>query len=156
MEALVDALKATKSEHTDYNILTTPQLHYLVRCINTKGSKHEYGDVSEKGYYEKLSKAFVKAMRGRKAHGYVTVDCANGVGGSKLQELVKYLPGAEEGGVEIKIVNDDVSKPDRLNYQVSPLARFQPAVRSLDGLPSAVQTMSRHSNGHHRLLRRLR
>ena len=58
-------------------------------------------------------------MHGRKPNGGVTVDCANGVGGPKLRELVKYLPTTAEGGLDIKVVNDDVVKPDRLNYQVS-------------------------------------
>ena len=57
-------------------------------------------------------------MSGRKANGAVTVDCANGVGGPKLRELIKYLPNASEGGVEVKIVNDDVMQPERLNHQV--------------------------------------
>lgn len=117
--ALVGALKATSSEYTDHGILTTPQLHYLTRCLNTKGTQYEYGEPTEKGYYTKTAEAFKSAMAGRKAQGPVTVDCANGVGGPKLAELVKYLPQADEGGVKIVIVNDDVLKPERLNHQVS-------------------------------------
>ncbi len=117
--ALLEALKATGTEYTDHKILTTPQLHYLTRCINTKDTQYEYGEPTEKGYYEKTAEAFKKAMQGRKANGAVTVDCANGVGGPKLAELLKYLPKADEGGVEIHIVNDDVLKPERLNHQVS-------------------------------------
>lgn len=118
--ALVDSLKATKTEFTDHGILTTPQLHYLVRCINTQGSKQEYGEPSEKGYYKKLSSAYSKAMTGRKADGHVTVDCANGVGGGGLKELIKHLPSVGEGGIEIGVVNDDIVNPERLNYQVCP------------------------------------
>ena len=117
--ALVEALKATGTEYTDYKVLTTPQLHYLTRCLNTKGTQYEYGEPTEKGYYEKTAEAFKQAMKGGKANGAVTVDCANGVGGPKLAELVKYLPKAEELGVDIRIVNDDVLKPERLNHQVS-------------------------------------
>lgn len=116
--ALVEALKATNTQYTDYKILTTPQLHYLTRCWNTKGTPHPYGEPNEQAYYEKMAKAFRAAMSGHKANGAVTVDCANGVGGPKLRELIKYLPGASEGGVEIKIVNDDVVQPERLNHQV--------------------------------------
>lgn len=36
-------------------VLTTPQLHYMVRCVNTNNA---YGQPSEQGYYEKLSSAF--------------------------------------------------------------------------------------------------
>ena len=57
-------------------------------------------------------------MRGRKPSGGVTVDCANGVGGPKLRELVKFLPPVSEDGLEIRIVNDDVVSPERLNSQV--------------------------------------
>ena len=118
--ALTEALKATDTDYTDYKILTTPQLHYLTRCLNTKGTPFEYGEPTEKGYYEKTAAAFKTAMKGRRPAGSVTVDCANGVGGPKLQELVKYLPSAAEGGVDIKVVNDDVLQPDLLNHQVQP------------------------------------
>ncbi|KAI9659861.1 MAG: Phosphoacetylglucosamine Mutase [Bathelium mastoideum] len=118
VDCLVDALKATNTEYVDYNELTTPQLHYLVRCTNTKGTQYEYGEISETGYYEKLSTAFKQSMKNAKSKGTVTVDCANGVGGPKLRELIKYLPSQAEGGVDIKVVNEDVDKPDNLNYQV--------------------------------------
>lgn len=36
-------------------ILTTPQLHYIVRCINTDGA---FGQPTEDGYYLKLITAF--------------------------------------------------------------------------------------------------
>ena len=116
--ALVDALEATGTEYTDYKILTTPQLHYLTRCTNTEGTPQTYGDVSEKGYYEKLSAAFVQAMKGKKPVGSLTVDCANGVGGPKLRELLKYLPKTSEGGIDIRVVNDDVLKAEALNHEV--------------------------------------
>lgn len=117
--ALADALSVAGTEYKDYEILTTPQLHYITRCLNTKGTPLEYGIPTEQGYYEKLAAAFKTAINGKKCNGPVTVDCANGVGGPKLRELLKYLPTTSEGGVEIKVVNDDVSRPERLNRQVS-------------------------------------
>ncbi|KAG7009565.1 phosphoacetylglucosamine mutase [Physcia stellaris] len=114
--ALVEALNATGTDSTDYKILTTPQLHYLTRCINTKGSLYEYGEPTEQGYCEKLAAAFKTAIQGGKFQGPVTVDCANGVGGPKLRELIKHLPSPSEGGVEIRVVNDDVVDPEKLNY----------------------------------------
>jgi phosphoacetylglucosamine mutase len=110
-------LNATNVNFTDYKLLTTPQLHYIVRCINTKGTQEEYGESTEEGYYQKLSKAFKQLIVGRKPRGSVTVDCANGVGGPKLKEFLKYLPSTTEGGLEIKIVNDDVFRPEHLNHQ---------------------------------------
>ena len=115
---LVDALNAADAEYTDFKLLTTPQLHYLVRCINTKGTQYDYGEATEAGYYKKLSNAFVKAIKGHKTEGHVVVDCANGIGGPKLNELIKYLPTLSDGGVEIKVINDNVHQPDSLNSQV--------------------------------------
>lgn len=115
--ALADACEATGTDYTDYKILTTPQLHYLTRCVNTEGTPKAYGKVSEAGYYEKLSEAFVRAMRGRKVQGQLTVDCANGVGGPKLVELLKVIPKGVTG-LDVRVVNDDVLRPEVLNLDV--------------------------------------
>lgn len=125
VECLVDALKATNVEYSDFKLATTPQLHYYTRCINTKGTQDEYGEPTEKGYYEKLSSAFKQAMAHVKPNGGLVVDCANGVGGPKLRELIKYLSTSDEKGLDIKVVNDNVHKPDTLNSQVCRLSRSQ-------------------------------
>ena len=119
VSALLAALNASSTEYTDYKLLTTPQLHYITRCLNTKNTPYEYGDPTEQGYYKKIGASFKIAMGTRKFNGPVIVDCANGVGGPKLEELIKYLPNPSEGGLEIKVVNDDVLRPERLNHQVS-------------------------------------
>ncbi len=41
-------------------LLTTPQLHFMVRSHNTKG---QYGEATEEGYYRKISAAFNKLRR---------------------------------------------------------------------------------------------
>lgn len=117
VSALVDGLEATKIEYTNYGYLTTPQLHYLTRSINAKDTKFPYGEPTVTGYYKKLAGAFVQAMKHKKITGGVTVDCANGVGAPKLKELIKHLPTAAEGGIDIKIVNDDILNPQSLNVQ---------------------------------------
>ncbi|PGH07119.1 hypothetical protein AJ80_08058 [Polytolypa hystricis UAMH7299] len=111
------ALNATNVEFTDFKYLTTPQLHYIVRCKNTIGTPYEYGTPTEQGYYEKLADAFKRVMKGRTTNGTVTVDCANGVGGPKLRELIKYLPSAQEGGLDINVINDNVIAPETLNFE---------------------------------------
>ena len=118
VSALLAALEASDTEYTDYKLLTTPQLHYITRCLNTKDTPYEYGEPTEQGYYEKTAAAFKAATGSRKFNGPITVDCANGVGGPKLRELIKYLRSASDGGLEIKIVNDNVVEPERLNHQV--------------------------------------
>ena len=121
VSALLAALEVSDTEYTDYKLLTTPQLHYITRCLNTKDTPYEYGEPTEEGYYQKIAAAFKAATGTRKFNGPVTVDCANGVGGPKLRELIKYLPSPAEGGLEIKVVNDNVVAPERLNHQVNRL-----------------------------------
>lgn len=117
LNCVLDGLKAAGAEYKDYGFLTTPQLHYMVRCLNTEGTKDAYGEPTEKGYYEKFSQAFKIALGGKKPSGSLTVDCANGVGGPKLTELIKFLPSKEEA-MEIIVVNDNVIKPESLNVEV--------------------------------------
>jgi phosphoacetylglucosamine mutase len=60
--SLRDGLAAIRAESRDAGVTTTPILHYLVRAINTKGTKDAYGDDSEDGYYDKLSEAFKRLV----------------------------------------------------------------------------------------------
>lgn len=45
---------ALESSIVDCGIVTTPQLHYVVRCTNDSA----YGVATERGYYEKVTAAF--------------------------------------------------------------------------------------------------
>ena len=56
--ALEDGFKAVGAEARNAGVTTTPILHYLVRAINTKGTKNSYGVDSEQGYFEKMAGAF--------------------------------------------------------------------------------------------------
>ena len=60
--SLEDGFKAMGVEARDAGVTTTPVLHYLVKAINTKGTKDSYGDDSEEGYLQKLSGAFKKLV----------------------------------------------------------------------------------------------
>ena len=123
-QALTDGLNAFEAESTDYELKTTPQLHYLVRCLNTQGTNSPYGIPTQEGYYEKLATAFKQLMQGKKKPSRLTVDCANGVGAPKLAEFLKYL---EDDCIEIRIVNNDISNPKKLNFQVTFLPRAPPS-----------------------------
>lgn len=138
----------TKADYTDYKLLTTPQLHYITRCLNTKGTIYEYGEPTEQGYYEKLSSSLKVAMQGRQFNGSVTVDCANGVGGPKLRELIKHLPSPSEGGLKIKVVNDDVVNPERLNHQVRTSNVRRENFLLKRTLSSVERTLSKLTNEH--------
>lgn len=145
VKALKTSLDALKVEYIDYGILTTPMLHHMVRCHNTKHSPRPFGEASEEGYYKKMANAFKKAMYGRKINGHVTVDCANGVGGPKLRDLLRYLPDASHGGIDIRIVNDDVVTPEALNYEVSIYLTVKNDLL-IQFVASVVPTMSRRNN----------
>lgn len=41
----------------DNGLLSTPQLHYIVRCLNTSNA---YGQPNQDGYFSKLTRAFFK------------------------------------------------------------------------------------------------
>ena len=108
-------MNAFEADHVDYEYKTTPQLHYLVRCLNTKDTKSPYGIPTEEGYYQKMATAFNQLMQGKKKSSRLTVDCANGVGAPKLAELIKVL-GNEH--LDIRIVNDNIRDPEKLNKEV--------------------------------------
>lgn len=118
IEALKDGLNAVGAKYQDFGVFTTPQLHYVTRCINTKGTPYAYGEPTEEGYRKKLSAAFKLAMKHRKSTGTVTVDCANGVGGPKLRDIIKSIPAAADGGLDFKVVNDNDADPEVLNSNV--------------------------------------
>ena len=70
--------------------MSTPQLHYMVRCANTAG---EYGEATEEGYYKKISKAFLhlRSLSGKTDVPVIKLDGANGVGALKIKEMAQHL-----------------------------------------------------------------
>ncbi|CAB3227680.1 unnamed protein product [Arctia plantaginis] len=86
----VIALKGTPKE---FGIVTTPMLHFCVKCRND----NTYGTPTEEGYYEKIVGAFKKIRQKLTVCGdYNTtlyIDGANGVGGKKLNIIKKTLDG---------------------------------------------------------------
>lgn len=59
MDAVLSGVKAFKSNIEDFGIITTPMLHFFVRCYNTNGL---YGQPNEHSYYTKLTNSF-KTLR---------------------------------------------------------------------------------------------
>ncbi|KAA1471539.1 phosphoacetylglucosamine mutase [Dentipellis sp. KUC8613] len=89
--ALEDGFKAIGADARNAGVTTTPILHYFVRSINTKGTKNEYGEDSEDGYFTKLSSAFKKLVTGKPQLPPLVVDCANGVGAEGISKISPYL-----------------------------------------------------------------
>lgn len=59
LEAVLCGVKAFKSNVEDFGIITTPMLHFFVRCYNTNCL---YGQPNEHSYYTKLTNSF-KTLR---------------------------------------------------------------------------------------------
>ncbi len=56
--ATIDGVADSNGTFIDLGIVTTPQLHFVVRCTNDPS----YGTPTVEGYNKKLSEAFVKLM----------------------------------------------------------------------------------------------
>ncbi|KAI5898511.1 Phosphoacetylglucosamine mutase [Schizophyllum commune H4-8] len=109
--ALEDGFKAVGAEARNAGVTTTPILHYLVRAINTKGTKNSYGVDSEQGYFEKMTGAFKKLVAGRPPREPLLIDCANGVGAKAAEELITYLGDS----LPLILENTDTTTPGVLN-----------------------------------------
>ena len=87
-QACKDGILAVGGKCEDIGLVTTPQLHYIVVCLNTRGA---YGQPTLSGYYDKLSSAFNKFMslvpdKGQYSPSLV-FDGANGVGAVSMAQF---------------------------------------------------------------------
>jgi len=100
--ACLAGIAAAGGRAQDIGVVTTPQLHYMVVCINTKGG---YGEASLPGYYDKITQAFKKFMSLVADKGSyrnkVVYDGANGVGAPSMSQFKERL----EGVLEVEMVN---------------------------------------------------
>lgn len=128
VSSLEDGIKAIGAEGRNAGVTTTPVLHYLVRAINTKGTKESYGEDSEEGYFLKLANAFKKLVvcivhcclcssllnyfqSTRQAPSPLLIDCANGVGAPIAARLAEYLGGS----LTFILENTSITTPGALN-----------------------------------------
>lgn len=113
--ATVDGLKSLDTKYKDYGLLTTPQLHYLVKSINTLNTPLSYGEPTEEGYFVKLSTAFKNIYENFVQSNdkiKITIDAANGIGGPKVETLFqKYLAQY----IDFELVNNEYQDPLALN-----------------------------------------
>ncbi|XP_065828030.1 phosphoacetylglucosamine mutase-like isoform X3 [Oscarella lobularis] len=99
-EAIQDGIKALHGKYTDLGHMTTPQVHFIVRCLNTNGL---YGEPSERGYFMKLVTAFYNLNQSSSSeNASLYVDGANGVGAHKIPILLRCLE-------ELKTANQQCS-----------------------------------------------
>jgi len=136
VRALEDGLNAMDTKMFGAGLVSTPILHYLVRCTNTQGTEEAYGEPTIEGYYKKLAKAYtILAVRSKLHFTYrsresadrligsgvqkgrhllpaLTVDCANGVGAPVLKSFASHL---SSDILPLILSKDDTSTPGQLN-----------------------------------------
>lgn len=82
-KAVVAGAQAMGASVRDFGLLTTPQLHFIVRMTNAGPTFAAYA--SEEGYARMMAEAFGDILAGEPAcvtaRGPLVLDCANGVGG---------------------------------------------------------------------------
>uniref|UniRef100_A0AAQ4RMN7 Phosphoacetylglucosamine mutase n=1 Tax=Gasterosteus aculeatus aculeatus TaxID=481459 RepID=A0AAQ4RMN7_GASAC len=109
-KAVLDGVSALAGHN--YGLVTTPQLHYMVCCQNTQG---EYGEATMKGYYTKLSQAFIQLTKNASNctddQKHLSVDGANGIGALKVREMESHL----KKELHISLFND--GSTGKLNHQ---------------------------------------
>ncbi|KAJ3196750.1 Phosphoacetylglucosamine Mutase [Irineochytrium annulatum] len=109
VRALTAGIHALGGVAIDFGLLTTPQLHYVTRCINTEGTPEAYGVPTESGYYLKLANAYKRIINGKPTP--LKVDCANGIGALALERLSQFL-----GSTAISAFNTDIGSSEKLNH----------------------------------------
>ncbi|KAG7461030.1 hypothetical protein MATL_G00205320 [Megalops atlanticus] len=111
-QAVLDGVSSLGGHGHDYGLVTTPQLHFMVRCQNTQGC---YGTATVDGYYQKLSKAYIQltkhAPNRTDDQKHLLVDGANGIGALKLREMEPFL----QKELQVSLFNDGSS--GKLNFQ---------------------------------------
>ncbi|XP_014902849.1 phosphoacetylglucosamine mutase [Poecilia latipinna] len=111
-QAVLDGVKALGGHSKDYGLVTTPQLHYMVCCQNTRG---KYGEATVEGYYRKLSQAFSQLAKNASNRTddqkHLSVDGANGIGAIKVREMESHL----KNHMQLSVFND--GSRGKLNHQ---------------------------------------
>ncbi|PVU89626.1 hypothetical protein BB559_002242 [Furculomyces boomerangus] len=114
--ALENGLKAINAESVNYGVVTTPQLHYFVRCVNTKDYV-PYGEPSVDGYNKKFAKAYITLMdMARVTPDTITsvnIDCANGVGAPQMAKIASVIG---DNYLKANLLNTEVYVKNKLNH----------------------------------------
>ncbi|KAJ2907676.1 hypothetical protein GGI21_003649, partial [Coemansia aciculifera] len=111
-KALEDGLAALDVDATNFGIVTTPQLHYFVRCLNTANSTSPYGEPTEAGYNKKYGQAFLRLVEGKPLPSTLHIDAANGVGAPQVLKLAEAI-GSPYFNIDVQ--NSDTATLGKLN-----------------------------------------
>uniref|UniRef100_A0A8D8MG93 Phosphoacetylglucosamine mutase n=1 Tax=Cacopsylla melanoneura TaxID=428564 RepID=A0A8D8MG93_9HEMI len=136
LEAALDGLRVFGTTVINYNLVTTPMLHFFV--YNHNKNKRVY---EEKEYFEHYGNAYQSYKKylssGNKSYSKnIAFDGANGVGGLKIGNLQTVV----KSDLNIEVFNADVTTLGKLNFQCG--ADF---VKTRKTVPSGVPLSSSQS-----------
>ncbi len=121
LAAALAGVKALNVHAAPCGLLTTPQLHFLVHLANTQQpSEPKPASPPLQAYYDTICGAFLELTKqtqgkdtdssGSSRSETLYIDCANGVGAAKLQQLVPLL---QDVGLRLELLNTGAG---RLNH----------------------------------------
>lgn len=122
---LQQSIEAMHGQCTDFGLVTTPQLHYMVRCANTAAATAAASPPVLQQYYNDITRAFQQALE--LSHSLPTdyqnklqpllVDCSNGVGSYSMLQIQKLL--APQCAIQlINTVDEQLHSSGVLNHRV--------------------------------------
>ncbi|QRW19249.1 phosphoglucomutase/phosphomannomutase, alpha/beta/alpha domain protein [Rhizoctonia solani] len=97
VKALEDGINSVGAVGRNEGVQTTPMVHYLVRCVNTKGTSEAYGEDTAT----------------KQAPSPLVVDCANGVGYLAIKEFAPYVQDI----LKFIPINTAIDTQGALNHQ---------------------------------------
>ena len=113
--ALIDAIKigleCMKVPYTDFELQTTPQLHYLVANSKSGLQPQDYIENFTNNYIEFISLLEEPKKGGYKYERRITLDCANGVGAIPMEMVAERL----KDHLTIDLINTRTDNPEKLN-----------------------------------------
>jgi phosphoacetylglucosamine mutase len=123
---VIEGVQALGAHCNDHGLVTTPQLHWIVRAFNAKtsavGEKLTFSSleasfdsmINLKLYYQNLSESFAFLMSNGNngATVQVHVDCANGIGAVSLSSLAPYVTNS----LSLTLFNDEIKDSSKLNH----------------------------------------
>lgn len=149
-----DAMLALGGNVLDYGVMTTPQLHSVVRMYNA--GKREWA--TESGYYDMLAAPFAALIAGYEAPATaLIVDAANGVGGDKLRGLLgKLAVACGKGSVhaEMDVRNDGHGDGAILNFECGAdhAQKYQLPPRGVDASADAERRLASYDGDADRIV----
>ncbi|KAI5697030.1 hypothetical protein M8J75_003983 [Diaphorina citri] len=113
LQAALDGLSVFDTNVINYNLVTTPMLHFFVYNHNVNSRVFE-----ESEYFTHFGNAYLSYQKflptDNKSYSQdIYFDGANGVGGVKIKELQKII----ESKLKIEVYNQDVTTQGKLNFQ---------------------------------------